>query len=76
MALFDHLEEEQKGELLDVVLIRQAVIAEDVAVVPELLDDGIRGHWFPLTTIAGAAFGAIFVHISTKNGQKGSVFEG
>ncbi len=40
-----HLEEEQECELLDVVLIQEAVIAEDVAVVPEFLNDGVAGHW-------------------------------
>lgn len=37
--LVGHLEEEQVGELLDVVAVGEAVVAEDVAVVPELLDD-------------------------------------
>ena len=37
--LVGHLEEEQVGELLDVVAVGQAVVAQDVAVVPELLDD-------------------------------------
>jgi hypothetical protein len=34
-----HLEEEQVGELLDVVAVGEAVVAEQVAVAPELLDD-------------------------------------
>src|SRR5690606_28462733 len=38
-----HLEEEQEGELLQVVLIRQPVVAQDVAVGPELLDDAVGG---------------------------------
>jgi hypothetical protein len=38
-ALVGHLEEEQEGELLEVVLVAEAVVAEDVAVAPELLDD-------------------------------------
>jgi hypothetical protein len=38
-ALVRHLEEQQIRELLDVVAVRHAVVAEDVAVVPELLDD-------------------------------------
>ena len=42
--LVGHLEEEQKGELLDVVAVRQAVIPQDVAVVPELLDESGGGH--------------------------------
>jgi hypothetical protein len=32
------LQEEDAGELLQIVLVRQAVVAEDVAVRPELLD--------------------------------------
>jgi len=34
-----HLEEEQVGELLDVVAVGHAVVAQDVAVVPDALDD-------------------------------------
>jgi hypothetical protein len=34
--------EEQKGELLNIVLVREAVIAQDIAVVPELLNDSVR----------------------------------
>jgi len=43
-ALVGHLEEEEVGELLDVVAIRQAVVAKDFAVVPELLDDLLAVH--------------------------------
>ena len=39
-ALVRHLEEEQIGELLDVIAVAHAVVAKDVAVVPEFLDDG------------------------------------
>src|SRR5687768_8546555 len=39
--LIGHLEKEEKGELLEVVLIRQSVIAQNVAVGPELLDDAV-----------------------------------
>jgi hypothetical protein len=39
-GLVIHLEEEQVGELLQVVAVRNAVVAEDVAVVPDALDDG------------------------------------
>ena len=40
LALFiGHLEKEQKRQLLDVVAVRQPVIAQDVAVVPEFLDE-------------------------------------
>ncbi len=39
-ALMRHLEGEKKHELLDVIAVREAVIAEDVAVVPEFADEG------------------------------------
>jgi hypothetical protein len=42
-ALAGHLEEEEEGELLQVVLVGEAVVAQDVAVGPELLDDPIGG---------------------------------
>ena len=44
--LVGHLEEEQKRQLLDVVAVRKPVIAQDVAVVPEFLDQlgGLFGH--------------------------------
>ena len=38
-ALVGHLEEQQISELLDVITVRHAVVAQDVAVVPEFLDD-------------------------------------
>ena len=42
-----HFQEEQKRELLDVVAVRQAIIAQDVAVVPEFLNEGVGvGHGF------------------------------
>ena len=37
--LVRHLQEEQERQLLDVVAIGEAVVAQDVAVVPELLND-------------------------------------
>ena len=37
--LIRHLQEEQDSQLLDVVAIRQAFIAQDAAVVPELGDE-------------------------------------
>jgi len=40
VEILGHLEEEQEGELLDVVVVGEAVIPEDGAVFPELLDDG------------------------------------
>jgi len=39
-----HLEKRQVGELLDIVAIAHAVVAEDVAVVPEFLDEGTGVH--------------------------------
>ena len=38
--LVRHLQEQQKRQLLDVIAVGQTVIAEDVAVVPEFLDEG------------------------------------
>ena len=35
-----HLQEEQVGELLHIVTVADAVVPEDIAVVPEPLDDG------------------------------------
>ena len=40
-ALVGHLQEQQEGQLLEVVLIGEAVVAEDIAVVPEFLDDAV-----------------------------------
>ena len=40
--LVGHLQEQQVGQLLDVVAVREAVVAEDVAVVPELRDERAR----------------------------------
>jgi len=37
--LMGHLEKEQEGQLLHVVAVGEPVIAEDVAVVPEFLDN-------------------------------------
>ena len=38
--LIRHLQKQQERQLLDVVLVRQAVIPQDVAVVPQLANDG------------------------------------
>jgi hypothetical protein len=38
-ALVGHFQEQQIGELLDVVAVAHAVVAQDVAVVPEFLDE-------------------------------------
>ena len=43
LTLVGHLQEQQEGELLQVVLIGETVVAQDVAVRPELLDDPVRG---------------------------------
>ncbi len=51
--LIRHLEKEEEGQLLDIVPIGEAVIPEDVAVVPELLDKGGSGHLRRLKRISG-----------------------
>ena len=43
-----HLEEEEKGELLDIVAVAHAVVPEDVAEVPEFLDHCGWGHFITL----------------------------
>ena len=35
-----HLQKEQKRQLLDVIAVRQPVVAQDVAVIPEFLNKG------------------------------------
>ncbi len=42
--LLGHLEEEQVGELGDVLVVRDAVVAQDVAERPEALDDFLGVH--------------------------------
>src|SRR5208283_2399101 len=42
--LIGHLQEKQIRELLDVVAIAEAVVAQNVAVVPEFLNDSVAGH--------------------------------
>jgi hypothetical protein len=37
-SLVGHLEEQQVGELLDVVAIRHAIITKHIAVIPKLLN--------------------------------------
>ena len=49
--LVRHLEEQQMGERLDIVAIRHAVIAQDIAVVPKLLNNTRRIH-LPSVTAA------------------------
>ena len=51
-ALVGHLEEEQEGELLQVVLVGEPVVAQDVAVGPELLDDAVGGVGHGLDALA------------------------
>lgn len=41
-----HFEEEQEGELLDIVAVRKAIVAKEVAVIPEFLNDSVGGHPF------------------------------
>ena len=36
--LIRHLEEEEKCQLLDVIAVRQPIVAQDVAVIPKFLD--------------------------------------
>jgi hypothetical protein len=47
-TLVGHLEEQQIGELLDVIAVAHAVVAQDVAVIPEFLDDGGGVHLCPM----------------------------
>jgi len=42
LALVGHLEEQQVGELLDVLDGRHAVVSQHVAEVPQLLDELVR----------------------------------
>jgi len=37
--LVGHFEEEQISELLHIIAIRKAIVAQDVAIVPEFLDE-------------------------------------
>jgi hypothetical protein len=48
-ALVGHLEEQQIRQLLDIVAVAHPIVAEDVAVVPEFLDDllGVISHENP-----------------------------
>lgn len=51
-----HLEEQQVRQLLDVVAVGKAIVADDVAVVPEFGDDLLRVHVFTrAVTICSAA---------------------
>src|SRR5579884_1404076 len=52
-----HLEEEQVGELLQVVAVGHPIVAQDVAVVPDALDDGcgLSGHDYLLVAKGSCA---------------------
>ena len=39
-ALVRHFEKEQIGELLDIIAVAHPIVAKNVTVVPEFLDDG------------------------------------
>jgi len=47
LALVGHLQKKQVGKLLDVILVREAVISQNIAVVPQFLNDRIRRHGLP-----------------------------
>jgi len=46
LALGIELEEEQVGELFQIIAIANAVIAQSVAEVPDFLDEGAVVHFF------------------------------
>lgn len=55
--LVGHLQEQKERQLLDVVAIREPVVTQDVALVPELLDEGLGiGHFFLFGVRAGGSF--------------------
>ena len=56
-ALVGHFEEQQIGELFDVVAVRHTVVAQDVAVVPEFLDDGGCIHFMLRNAFARPTLG-------------------
>ena len=55
-ALVGHLQEEQERELLQVVLVAQAVVAQDLAVAPELLDDAVAVMVQPASSSSRSIF--------------------
>jgi hypothetical protein len=55
--LLRHLEEEQVGELGDVLVVRDPVVLEDVAEVPELLDDVVGDGAHESLSVGQAAGG-------------------
>ena len=72
--LVGHLEEQQVGELLEVVAVRQPVVPEDVAVVPQLVDDHLSAahdaFTFRVRLVGGAATRS--VRIRSSNTDAGS----
>lgn len=63
-SLVCHHQEEQERELLDIVAVGYAVVPEDVAVVPELLDDGGEGYAFRSFLVLVARLITRFLHSS------------
>jgi hypothetical protein len=61
-ALMGHLEEEQEGELLDVIAVGEAIVAEDVAVAPEFGDKGGGVGHGRLTGLGGPSCSVPEVH--------------
>ena len=50
-----HLEEEQKGELLKVVAVAHAIVAQGVAKAPDFGNYGVGGHCFRLIQLGRMA---------------------
>ncbi len=71
LLLLVHLEEQQVGELLDVVAVGHAVVAQDVAVVPQALDDGggAVGHGED-SLVRSAALGAALAGLSRSSAHR------
>jgi hypothetical protein len=44
-----HLDEQQQHQLGDVIAVIDAVVAQDVAQVPQFLNDVVAGHGLPLS---------------------------
>ena len=54
--LLRHLQEQQERQLLDVIAVRQPVVPQDVAVVPELLDELLgSGHKYWISSSGSAS---------------------
>ena len=67
--LVRHLEKEQKRQLLDIVAVRQPVIAQDVTIVPEFLNElvGLVGHEQLLERTS--RFAAMGLRLNLEHGQ-------